>query len=441
MNLTEQMSARSELVKKMRALHEGAADRALTVEEERAWDALDLEQGRLGEDIERARRSSVVSYREGRIYAKDRAGLVALEEELKSRTTHSGLRPTPNNGAVRTAHPGEMRVLAPSEQLRDHLDVELPSDVKIPDLSIGRVVRALITGTWTGAEAEQRTMSTLVLTSGGAMVPDAISATVLDAARNAAVVFAAGAQTVPMDTKELAFARVATDPVASWKGENQAASESDVGLEQLTLRSKTLVGLVRVSGELMADAPNGPRVVEDTLAASLAQALDLAALRDVGPVSPSGVIGYEPATQTITSVGFLSLDDYANAANLILQANGPSTGLSAILTPRDYGAIDKMKDGNGAPLLGPPSWQAMRKFPTNQLRATLGVSETESESVVGNFAGMFIGMRTALRLDVSREADTAFARYQYLVRAVLRADVLLANERHWVVLSGILPSS
>jgi HK97 family phage major capsid protein len=438
MTQIEKRQQRGALVDAMRALADKAKaeSRAMSADELAEFDRLDDAQARLGETINRESRT------QGRTLA-GRDGLGALEAELRQ-PLGEPLKPHPMYTDARPPRAGELRLLAPSESLRDHLPAELPDGLRPGDLRIGRVVRAIAVGSWRGAEAEARAMGTSPLSAGGALVPGSLSADIIDAARARSVVFKAGAKTVLMPSASLDFARVANDPVSQWKGENAAATESNVGLERVVLRSRTLMGLTRASLELIEDAPNAGSVIENALASSLALELDRACLRGgetSGAIEPTGVRFYD-GVQLMTGIGALTLDHFANAAGLILGQNGPDPGaLTAILAPRDWSRIDKLKDGDGMPLTGPPSWQAMQKLVSNQVPATLGVGSNESESFVGDFSRMVVGIRSELSLEVSREAADTFGRHQILVRAVLRGDVILEHERHFVCLTGILPSS
>jgi HK97 family phage major capsid protein len=286
-------------------------------------------------------------------------------------------------------------------------------------------------------------MGTSSVGAGGALVPAVVSARVLDAARAQAVVFRAGALTLPMDAQEVSLARVATDPTAAWKGENAAATVSDVGLERLALRARTLVGLVKASVELIEDAANAGRVIENTLAAALALELDRAALRGQsageGPTMPLGIRATS-GINTVAVSGLVDFDDFSTAVEAITTANGPSDGLSVVMHPRTWGSIDRFKDGEGLPLRGPASWEALQKFQTTSIPITLSPG-TATEPMVGDFRSLIVGMRTELQIEASRQAadttDSAFRNLQVWIRAYLRADVLVTRETWFSVLTGV----
>jgi HK97 family phage major capsid protein len=430
---------RAELVARMRVLVDGATaeSRDMSDPEGQEFDRLDLEQGRLAEHIARADPQAPI----GPIFA-GRTGLRDIETHLVTRLPGSGLRPMPT-GQRAPSRPGEVRLLAPSEFLQDHVDDRLPDGIQPHAVSFGRAVCGLVTGSWRGRDAEQRVMATSAIGSGGALMPSVLSARVIDAARAAAVVFRAGAQTLPMDAAEVNLARVAQDPVPSWKGENQPAMPSDVALERLALRARTLVGLVKASVELIEDAPNAGDVIETTLAAALALELDRAALRGQsdggGATMPLGIRGTSGVNLVAVS-GLVDLDDFSAAVERITTLNGPSEGLSVIMNPRTWGSIDRMKDGEGLPVRGPASWEALRKFQTTSIPITLAPG-TATEPLLGFFPSLVVGMRTELQIEASRVAadsdGSAFRNLQVWIRAYLRADVLVTRETWFSVLTGV----
>jgi HK97 family phage major capsid protein len=366
--------------------------------------------------------------------------------------TDSGMRPMPDGQghprARRAAGDDEVRALGREERMAAYLAdraAPLPDGIRTDDLSLGRAIRAMVLGDWRAAPAEARAMGTGTSVTGGLLVPTMLSARVIDLARNQARIFQAGALTVPMETKDVNLAKITKDPVASWKAENQPATASDIELGQITLQSRTLVALVKASVELMEDAQNFSSVVENALAAALALELDRAALRGggagIGPIEPVG-LRFTTGVNLVAVNGFWDYDDVSTGVQKIVEANGPSAdALAVLLSPRDYGFADRLKDGNGLPLEGPPSWQAMTKLATNQIPTNLGVGTNESEIYVGAFSELLVGIRTELTIEASRvAADTtssAFSNLQVWVRAYLRGDVNVARAPFFSVLTGV----
>ncbi len=331
---------------------------------------------------------------------------------------------------------GLVKTLTPSDRLSDHVE---------PDgLTMNAFLKGIVTGDWRGVDPQVKAMS-LTTTAGGFLVPDPLSANVIDRARNATRVIQAGATTVPMTENKMLIARVATDPTAGWKTENAAITASDMVLEQVTLTSHTLVALVKASVELIEDARQVEQTIENALGAALAIELDRAALRGSGTApEPRGILNTSGVnTQTsgtngsvIASYAFLS-----TAVQTVQQNNGEPDGV--IYAPRTSGELDRLVDTTNQPLRPPPSVAKLPAFVTAQIGITdtVGTSTDCSTAYVGQWPELLIGVRTNLTVEVSRQAsdatNSAFSNLQVWIRAYLRADVAVAQPSHFVVVTGL----
>lgn len=276
--------------------------------------------------------------------------------------------------------------------------------------------------------------------SDSALVPEPLSMSVIDLARNKSRIFQAGAQVFNMTSKTETIARVTGDPSAQWKAENASHSSSDVGTEPLTFTAKTLIASVKMSVELSEDAPNGSNIIENSLSQQLALELDRAALVGDGTgASPQGVFGYTGVQTQALNAALSNYDPFSLAYEKVLQANGEPTGI--IYAPRTWGQLDRLKDANNQPLTPPSSYSELAKYQTNQVPINLGTGEDESLAFLANWAQLMVGVRTNLRLEVTRVAsdstNSAFEDLQVWVRAYMRADIQLAQPTHFCVIEGI----
>lgn len=341
---------------------------------------------------------------------------------------------------------GELRALRPDERLSDVVSRDLPDGIRPEELSLGRMLRGLVTGDWKGAEAERRALGSTPDTLGGYLVPSTLSARIIDLARNQARVIQAGAQTLPMETAQVTLARVEGDPTAYWRGEHAAITESDMAFGAINLKARTLAAMVRVSVELLEDALNLSQVVENALSQALALELDRAALFGSGT-------GDEPlGLRNWTGVNVVDLGangaaptfaDFSKAVQKIWERNGPDAGLAVIMAPRTAGDLDRLTDSTGQPLRPPASFEALRKLVTNQVPVNLtkGTATNASVAFVGAFSELLIGARTNLTIEASRQAGDAFGKLQVLVRAYLRADVAVMRPEWFTVVDGIIPAA
>jgi HK97 family phage major capsid protein len=178
-----------------------------------------------------------------------------------------------------------------------------------PPISVGRMLRGIVLGSRAPDAKELRdefkALAIVPDPAGGYTVPTALSAGWIDALRARMVLSQAGARTIPMDTRDLTIARVLTDAVVSWHGENAALANSDPTFGAVNLTAKTVVGLVRFSLELGQDSANIEQILQSTLTSATAQAIDSAGLNGVAvdaAAAPTGIMNLS-GRNTVTSIG------------------------------------------------------------------------------------------------------------------------------------------
>ncbi|HEV2170330.1 MAG TPA: phage major capsid protein [Candidatus Binatus sp.] len=321
----------------------------------------------------------------------------------------------------------------------------LPDGIQAEELSIGRWIRAQITGDWSKARAEQRAMGAFSDVTGGVTVPLALAGNFIDLARPKTTVIKAGATIFPMDSAQLRIAKLLQDVQPAWKGENAIGTTSDAQFGGVTLTPRTLIGLAITSQELAQDSTNFEDMIEHSLTEALALEVDRAALLGDGTNgSPTGIFN-TPGVNSVslgTNGGAVGYGNFSTAMKLILKANGiPRT---AIFSTRTWSELDSLLNTLGDALRPPPSWDELDKMVTSQIpeNQTQGSASTCSCAFVGDFNQLILGMRADLRIDLSPYAGDAalntFRAYQIAIRAVLRADVQLTRPPHFSVISGIL---
>lgn len=267
--------------------------------------------------------------------------------------------------------------------------------------------------------------------AGGYMFGFTTSARIIDLARNEAAVTRAGAITVPMPSSEMAMLTVAKDPAASWRGENVEIPPGDPTFGRKMLRAKTLAANVPISQEMVEDAPNAGQVIEGAIVQALALELDRAALRGAGAgEEPLGILN-TPNVQKEALGGTPDFDDILDSIGAVENVNGRPNAW--ILSPLAKAFFAKLKGGDGHYLEAPTDVRALGRFHTKQC--------PDAEIYTGDFRQVIIGMRTRLSIDVTRLASTAdglgFNTLTVLIRAYLRADVLVARPTHFKVLTGV----
>jgi HK97 family phage major capsid protein len=273
-------------------------------------------------------------------------------------------------------------------------------------------------------------LSTNLSSAGGFLVPEPLSNRVIDLARNRSYVVAAGAGTVPMTSSTLDIAKLLSDPTVAWTAENALIGESDVTFGRASFRANKLACIVRMSSELLEDAANVQTVVENSLASAIALEIDRASLSGTGAGQFLGIVN-GTNVNTVTSVGTLAdYDEFLDAIYAIRGYNFEPN--AALYSPTTGKKLAKMVTGLASDLtkLVPPAdFANLQKYVTAQLGDTV--------AVVGDFSQYLIGLRSEIRIEISREADTAFMRDQVLIKATYRGDGMPVNGRAFAVLSGI----
>jgi HK97 family phage major capsid protein len=331
-------------------------------------------------------------------------------------------------------------VLAPEQRMSDWAGHHGLGGHHEGELRFDRWVRGIVSGDWTGADAERRAMGEGVLAGGGYVVPTPLALEIIDRARQQARVLQAGARTVPMTSQTLKIGRVAGDPSASWHAEHEIIAESDMTFEQVELRAKTLTSIVRASRELLEDGNDVQGTLRDAFAAQLALALDRASLYG------SGVAPEPRGAKNTTGVvlqprgangGLIDWDVLVDAVGALWDANETPTAI--IDAPRTERSLAKLKDAQGQYLRPPDMLANLPRYATNQVPTdlTMGTANNTSDAFVGDWKQLLIGVRAGFAIEVLKEryAD----RFEIGFLAHLRADVALARPAGVVVVTGIIP--
>ncbi len=414
-------SRKASVFAELQDIAERAGARTLSATEIAQYDSLEREYQTLGTDSVGSRA----------------AALAAENDAIAMNNTVVNYR---GNGRSERS-PGDVVVLKPEQRMASLVH----DDEASRGLTMGRLIRGIVTGDWNGIPIEARAMSVGSGAGGGFVVPDQLSARVIDRARNQARVLKSGARTIPMETSTMKLARVANDGTAAWKLENAAATASDLVLEQISLQAKTLVALVRSSIEIVEDS-DIEGTIENALASALALQLDLACLRGSGVnPEPRGIrntTGVAIQSLGANGAALTSYDPISTAVQTIQAANGDPNAV--IYSPRTAGSLDRLKDTTNQPLRPPPSVEGLQRLVTAQIpdNLTQGTSTLASEAYVGQWDELLIGVRRNLVIEASREAadatESAFRNMQVWIRAYLRADVAIAQPSHFVTITGVL---
>jgi HK97 family phage major capsid protein len=258
-----------------------------------------------------------------------------------------------------------------------------------------------------------------------------LSAELIDRMRAATVCMSLGARVVPLSSDNLSVARLATDPVAAWRLENAPVAESDPTFERLAV-------LVKASVEVLQDSVNIESALQNAFARSMAVQVDQVALAGSGTAPEPRGIRNTSGVHEITGAGALaSYDPLIDLAAKVWGANAAVTGI--VMSPREYATLGKLKDTTNAALPVPPIIADIPRRMTTSVSITEAPG-TASTVYLGDWAQLWFGVRTQLRVEVLKERYMPDA-MQYGFLAWLRVDVQLAHAAAFGRLLGITPGT
>jgi HK97 family phage major capsid protein len=306
-----------------------------------------------------------------------------------------------------------------------------------------------LTETYSGVGQMVRALST---TGASAIVPLGWGASIIDRARNASRVVEAGAETVPMDQKQLNIGRLTSDPVPVWLAEGGTRTASDPNFDSVSLVAKTLSCLTVASIEFLQDAVNANAVVEQAIGEAMGTAIDFAAL--FGGVTAGGEGVNQPSPPSPRGILAALL---ADAPSSVLGGAGNGTAITAG-TPWNellatwffpqtfneqptailYNAKMAQKyaqtyDSTGQPLNLPPALSGVPLLVTNQINSfTQGtMTNIATDIFAGDFRQVLIGQRMDITVQTLTERYAELG--QVGILATFRGDVALARPRAMAV--------
>lgn len=278
--------------------------------------------------------------------------------------------------------------------------------------------------------------------TGGVTVPDVLLGEWIDRMRAQTVAIEAGARTVALQSDLTRIARLNSDPVAGWRSESGLIAESDPTFNAVDFTARSLAVMVKVPLELLQDSVNGEEMLRAAMTQALARELDRVALFGSGTApEPRGVFntaGISTLSMGTNGAAIANYDPFVDGVTTLATANSaPPT--AAIMAPRTFGSLSKVKDTTGQPITAPAIVANLPMLrttavPINQTQGTaVGVAST---ILVGDFSRLMIGIRQSLRLEVVR--GPYLDRLQVAFIAYMRADIQLAQPAAFCRIVGVL---
>lgn len=337
----------------------------------------------------------------------------------------NGNKPTPvvMPGASQANEPTIGRIFAKGQSIEEY--VRRQGNDPHANISLGEICKSMALG---GGRPEIRAaLAEGTDSAGGYTVPSILSSQLIDMLRAKSTVFAAGAQTMTLETgKSTTLAAIASDPVSGWRAENASVSTSDMTFSPISFTPKTLGVIVTASRELVEDSLNLQTAIMTSLSKSFAAEIDRAALIGSGTSNqPKGVSlmsGVGSVSMGTNGLAPTNFDQLVQAVGTLRTANA-SDPTAYICHPRTDQEYNLLKDSQNRPLIPPDVVGRIPRLVTSKLSITetQGSANTASRIIMGNFADLVIGIRHQVSIELLREKYADVLQYGFLCFA--RIDV------------------
>jgi len=263
------------------------------------------------------------------------------------------------------------------------------------NLDLGKYVKGIVTGNWTGAEAERRAMLT---TATGVLIPEMLSANIIDLARSKSLFTIAGVPVIPMETDNITISKVKTDPIFKFKAEGETALESSMELDSVTLKSKMVYGYAYISLEAIKSSKNLESVILNTFSQAIAQGIDQGMLygqyngTTFDTFAPSGIMNDVNVNVVAATVGG-GYDSIIKAIGKVKTANGDPTvyGINA----QTEELFSLLKDTTNQYIAPPKAVTDLKPIVSNQLKYNV---TTGSDGLVFDPNSMIIGIQEGINI-------------------------------------------
>lgn len=255
---------------------------------------------------------------------------------------------------------------------------------------------------------------------------------VLERLGHASVVLRSGARRLTTSAPVLHVPRFTGDGSAGWYLELEELAEGAPPGDDIELIMRKCATLAKLSNEVVADASRSSiNQLGETMMSAVGLETDKALLVGQGPPrQPVGILGQ---IDQVVEGDVVDLDNVIDAAGLVGDVGGEANAL--YLSPGDWTAWQKVRDGVDRPLLEPSATEA-----APPRLAGLSVFRTPAlgrgTAVVAQADQIVVAVRDDPSVQLSDQA--LFTSDGHVVRITTRLDVAINDKRG---LAKIVPSS
>ncbi|HTK34557.1 MAG TPA: phage major capsid protein [Caulobacteraceae bacterium] len=427
--------ARAAAYQQLTALQAAAGDRAMTAEEQAAFDAQAAAVEGLDSQIRTAERIQ---------------GLVA-STAIPSPASAAAAVPTVEAEAAGGAAPRTY----PQAATPVAKGIKFSQTVRALVSARGNIeaAREFAASTWGENYDVTAGLQANDASAGGFLVPEQFSAEMIELVRPRTVV-RKNCRVVPLVGGTDTMPTVESGSAAYYIGEGSDIQETEPTFGSLKFVEREVAALVPISNKLLRNASvNVDVTVRDDLTLAFAQAEDVAFLRSNGVgAAPKGIrylAGSIIAANASVSLANIDADSRKLINGLALN-NIPMINPRWVMSPRVFGFLQDLRDGNGNIVfpglqLAQPMWKSFPVEVTNNVPVNLGGGGTDSELSLVDFNEAVIADTFQVRIDASESASykkggvmvSAYSQNQTVIRAVAAHDFGLRRAYAAAVLTGV----
>lgn len=263
--------------------------------------------------------------------------------------------------------------------------------------ALANVVKGMVTGQWD----DKVLKNAVTTTSAGVLIPNILSAKIIDLAREKSLFGIAGVQTLPMESNNVTISRVKTDPVFKFKAEGTEAIESTFELDSIELKSKTCYGYAYVSLEAINSSKNLDQILYQVFSEAMAQSIDKGFLygQNSEAHAPSGIMN-DAQIGSIEHTGENIYDTIVKGIGKIKRANGEPTILGVNAATEELMSL--MKDSTGLYLMPPKAVTNLNQIVSNQLKYD---EMNGSDSLIFDPTALIIGIQNNIQIRIIEDTE------------------------------------
>jgi HK97 family phage major capsid protein len=246
---------------------------------------------------------------------------------------------------------------------------------------------------------------------------------------------------IPMGSDQMQVPVETATVNANWTAELAVVTQSDPDFGQVTLAVNNLIGISRMSRQLLLDSAINTNLTDWVMmrfAKAIGRAEDTAFMVGSGTGQAKGIRQYSFA-HTVAQAGLhLTGDDLINVFHQLPYQYRTQGNPVWLINDSVLGIIRKLKDSNGQYLYtdgygqafqtpgGVPSLMGFPVLVQNDIPTNLG-SGAASEIYFGDLSYYLIGDREQIFSEVSTQEGTSFAQHKAAVKVGERLDGQLAS--------------